>query len=235
MSEAVKITKKIVGYRVVTPEEQVVDETIKPLDNSIFERIDSLKAKAELKRPRKLNSETYRLKPTHHEHAIYVHISDIIHEGKKHPFECFFSCKNPTNIMWVSTISLLLSEAFREAITGTNNLPKIINNLKEVCDASGGYFASIGEKKKHVGSIVAEIGYILENHVQECNAWNYSQSSYEKIATEEEEEEVGIPYNEPVVEGYPPNATICVVCGVKAVVILDGCKTCLDCGDSKCG
>lgn len=220
MSEPLKITKKIVGYRVVTPEETkgvqeaeqshfeeaidkttdtlvekafvelldstVTEETIKPLDNSFFERIEALKTKPELKRPRQLSSETYRLKPPHAEHAIYVHISDIIYEGKKHLFEIFFNCKNPANIMWVSAITLLLSEAFREAIVGTKDLVKIVNNLKEVCDANGGYFAVVGEKKKHVGSLIAEVGYILEAHIQKCNAWNYSESSHERPATEEE-------------------------------------------------
>jgi hypothetical protein len=246
MKEPIKITKKIVSYKVVTPAEvetafvelldtTVTEETIKPLDDSWFERVETLKVKAELKRPRRLPSETYRVKPPHYEHALYIHISDIIYKDKKYPFEIFFSCKNPANIMWVSTITLLLSEAFREAIVGTQDLSKIINNLKEVCDASGGYFASISEKKKHVGSVVAEIGYILEAHVKECNIYNYSQSSHERPATEEEKGVVGIPYKEPVVEGYPANATICKLCGVKAVVILDNCATCLDCMDSKCG
>ena len=116
--QPVKINKKIVSYKVVTPEETeqafrellnttLTEETIKPLDNSLLERIDALKAKAELKRPRKLSSETYRLKPPHYEHAIYVHISDILYEGKKYPFELFFNCKNPENNIHSSDILLL--------------------------------------------------------------------------------------------------------------------------------
>ena len=191
MKEPIKVTKKIVGYKVVAPKEtNGVQEAEQSHFEEAIDKVETLVVKAELKRPRKLTSETYRLKPPHHEHAIYVHIADILHEGKKYPFECFFSCKNPANIMWVSTITLLLSEAFREAIVGTQDLSKIINNLKEVCDASGGYFASIGEKKKHVGSVVAEIGYILEDHVKECKAWNYSNNSHERPATEEEKEVV---------------------------------------------
>lgn len=34
---------------------------------------------------------------------------------------------------------------------------------------------------------------------------------------------------------YPAHATVCSKCGVKAVVRLDGCDTCLNCSDSKCG
>ena len=33
---------------------------------------------------------------------------------------------------------------------------------------------------------------------------------------------------------FPPNATMCSKCSYRSVVILDGCATCLQCGDSKC-
>lgn len=34
---------------------------------------------------------------------------------------------------------------------------------------------------------------------------------------------------------FPPSATMCHKCSNKAVVIMDGCATCLNCGYSKCG
>jgi hypothetical protein len=34
---------------------------------------------------------------------------------------------------------------------------------------------------------------------------------------------------------FPPGAQLCKKCNVTAVVLLDGCMTCLSCGDSKCG
>jgi hypothetical protein len=34
---------------------------------------------------------------------------------------------------------------------------------------------------------------------------------------------------------FPPSATMCHKCNTKAVVIMDGCATCLNCGYSKCG
>ena len=34
---------------------------------------------------------------------------------------------------------------------------------------------------------------------------------------------------------YPPNATVCGKCHTKAMVMMDGCETCLACGESKCG
>jgi 2-keto-3-deoxy-galactonokinase len=34
---------------------------------------------------------------------------------------------------------------------------------------------------------------------------------------------------------FPPSATMCFKCNTQAVVIMDGCATCLNCGYSKCG
>ena len=34
---------------------------------------------------------------------------------------------------------------------------------------------------------------------------------------------------------FPPSATLCHKCSAKALVIMDGCATCLNCGYSKCG
>jgi hypothetical protein len=33
---------------------------------------------------------------------------------------------------------------------------------------------------------------------------------------------------------FPAKATLCAKCSVKSVVLMDGCTTCLNCGDSKC-
>jgi hypothetical protein len=34
---------------------------------------------------------------------------------------------------------------------------------------------------------------------------------------------------------FPPGATLCHKCNTSAVIIMDGCATCLNCGYSKCG
>jgi hypothetical protein len=34
---------------------------------------------------------------------------------------------------------------------------------------------------------------------------------------------------------FPPGAQLCNKCNVTAMVMMDGCMTCLSCGDSKCG
>ncbi len=34
---------------------------------------------------------------------------------------------------------------------------------------------------------------------------------------------------------YPEGAQLCSKCNTAAVIMMDGCMTCLSCGDSKCG
>ena len=34
---------------------------------------------------------------------------------------------------------------------------------------------------------------------------------------------------------FPEGAQLCLKCSTAAVVLMDGCMTCLNCGDSKCG
>ena len=43
----------------------------------------------------------------------------------------------------------------------------------------------------------------------------------------------GLP--EPPKGDYPPGATMCAKCSTQAVILMDGCATCLACGYSKCG
>lgn len=37
------------------------------------------------------------------------------------------------------------------------------------------------------------------------------------------------------VSAFPPGATLCHKCNVTAMILMDGCATCLNCGYSKCG
>ena len=36
-------------------------------------------------------------------------------------------------------------------------------------------------------------------------------------------------------EGFPKGAQLCNKCNTKAAIVMDGCLTCLNCGESKCG
>jgi hypothetical protein len=51
-------------------------------------------------------------------------------------------------------------------------------------------------------------------------------------STADHEEDIAV-----TVDGasFPPSASMCHKCNTKALVIMDGCATCLNCGYSKCG
>jgi hypothetical protein len=34
---------------------------------------------------------------------------------------------------------------------------------------------------------------------------------------------------------FPEGAQLCIKCNTKAAIVMDGCLTCLNCGESKCG
>ncbi len=77
-------------------------------------------------------------------------------------------------------------------------------------------------------SIVAEIGWAIEDHLQKIGLLAKTEISehQQKIMDEEPS---------PASSEFPENAQVCKKCSVKAVILMDGCMTCLNCGDSKCG
>jgi hypothetical protein len=44
-----------------------------------------------------------------------------------------------------------------------------------------------------------------------------------------------VEFAEPAASGFPPGATMCNKCNTAAMILMDGCQTCLNCGYSKCG
>ena len=89
-------------------------------------------------------------------------------------------------------------------------------------------------------SIVAEIGHAIERHMQMIgmiSADTLDDNQKEFLAKKRAEIEA----TQGAVDGneasgdFPANSTVCNKCNTKAVVLMDGCMTCLSCGDSKCG
>ena len=44
-----------------------------------------------------------------------------------------------------------------------------------------------------------------------------------------------VPSSDESAGAFPPGAAMCGKCNTQALVLLDGCQTCLNCGYSKCG
>lgn len=88
-------------------------------------------------------------------------------------------------------------------------------------------------------SIVAEIGEVIERHLKmigmlEDDSLDEHQKKLiaEKRAEYESKKE-GSASNDS--GDFPPDAQMCKKCNTKAAIVMDGCLTCLNCGDSKCG
>ena len=168
---------------------------------------------------------TYKIKSPLAKHAIYVTINDtLLPNGTAVPFEMFINSKNIEHHQWMSAITLIISALFRKG----GNLTFLVDELKNVFDPKGGYFKKGGI---YMNSDIAEIGYVLETHFKKLGVLKSDELSAEQTAfIADKRKEAGV---EEV--GYPDNAAVCQDCGVKAVISLDKCPTCLSCGASKCG
>jgi len=85
--------------------------------------------------------------------------------------------------------------------------------------------------------LVAEIGDAIETHMKSIGLIETkSLPDYQKVILEEKRQEYEARHNLITAAGeYPSSAELCLKCHTKAVIVMDGCKTCLSCGNSKCG
>lgn len=226
-----RIEKKIVGYDVITAEKKAAREAEAKKD-SIVQMHESVE------RPEMLIGSTYKIKTPMSEHALYVTINDmILNEGTEHetrrPFEIFINSKNMEHYQWVVALTLLMSAVFRKG----GDITFISDELATVFDPQGGYFKRGG---KFMPSLVAEIGDVIEKHlkmigmIKEAGLDEHQQKLIaEKRAQYEAVKTSANTATEPT--GFPADAQLCKKCNTKAAIVMDGCLTCLNCGDSKCG
>lgn len=233
----VKIEKKITGYKVLSDkkeQEAATVETMEPQESNVIHMHESVE------RPERLIGSTYKIKTPLSEHAMYITINDIVlNEGTDHqvrrPFEVFINSKNMEHFQWVVALTRLISAVFRKGGDATF----LVEELKAVFDPKGGYFKKGGV---FMPSIVAEIGYAIEDHMKHIGLIDTGLDEHQKafIAKKRKEIEAGeAALNQSVEDegdaSYPASASLCMKCSTKAVVLMDGCMTCLSCGDSKCG
>ena len=89
-------------------------------------------------------------------------------------------------------------------------------------------------------SIIAELGYIVEKHLIMIGmlvAPGLDEAQKKLIAEKRAEFEESKKQKDAFAEnnGYPDGAQLCSKCSTVALIMMDGCMTCLSCGDSKCG
>jgi hypothetical protein len=241
---SIKIEKKITGYNVVTEEEKAKAEAPAAAPETPAAPTANVVQMGEpLSRPDKLVGNTYKIKTPVTEHALYITINDVImNEGTpqehRRPFEIFINSKNMEHFQWIVALTRVMSAVFRKG----GDITFLVEELHSVFDPRGGYFKRGG---KYIPSLVAEIGEVVEQHLQEIGMLKKpGPDEHQKKLIAEKRAEYLERQNEgaaePKAEGeensaFPPGAQLCNKCHTKAAIIMDGCLTCLNCGESKCG
>jgi hypothetical protein len=221
----IKIDNKIMSYEVKKEEPPRSDSNVVHM----HERLE---------RPEMLLGSTYKIKTPLSEHALYLTINDIVlnlgtpHE-KRRPFEIFINSKNMDHFQWVVALTRVISAVFRKG----GDVIFLVEELRSVFDPRGGYF----KKGKYTPSLVAEIGDVIERHLKTIGLIPPDEQDEHRknfIAEKRAQAAAAVARSTTKSEEgleFPPHAGLCIKCSVKAVVNMDGCLTCLNCGDSKCG
>ena len=227
----IKIEKKIVDYNVAKEEEE------KNLPESAAEEFAIEHMDENVARPEMLFGSTYKIKTPLSEHALYVTINDIIlNQGTPHevrrPFEVFINSKNMDHFQWIVALTRIVSAVFRKG----GDVTFLVEELRSVFDPSGGYFKKGG---KFMPSLVAEIGDVIHCHlvmigmIQEEGPDEHQRKLIEQKRAEYE---ASIKMKDAEHESdFPAGAQLCSKCNTKAMIQMDNCLTCLNCGESKCG
>lgn len=116
-----------------------------------------------VERPDELYSTTYKIKSL--DQAFYISISDIEIDGRYAPYEIFINTKSVDHTAYLTAITRLISAFFRTGYP----YQFIAEELKQIHDAKdGNYF----KKGRNYPSLIAEIGYVLEQHFQQLTDKN---------------------------------------------------------------
>ncbi|MES2553607.1 MAG: NrdJb, partial [Pseudomonadota bacterium] len=162
---AIKIEKKIVGYNVLSEDDKTKSAEAAAVAAQPQKTAEVVQLGEPLSRPDKLVGNTYKVKTPVTEHALYITINDVIvNEGTpqehRRPFEIFINSKNMDHFQWIVALTRVMSAVFRKG----GDVTFLVEELHSVFDPSGGYFKKGG---KYIPSLVAEIGEVVEQHLQE--------------------------------------------------------------------
>ncbi len=247
----IEISKKITGVSVLSKEINKENSTANTVEKDALQ----VELIQETKRPKQLDSRTYKIKASSgYEHAYYVSISNVVlNEGtalkEVRPYEIFINTKDKVNVQWVHALTFMMSAIFRKG----GEYMFLLDELREVSSPNAGWFGqhTRGGNPRYIESMVSAIADTIAYHVEQtCGVGvkeinlsseakkiikakkaeylknNTSSTSPADIAsTEIVDDDAGM-----------PNAQDCPKCKVRnAVIKLDGCLTCVSCADSKCG
>ncbi len=230
---AIRIDQKIIDYDIKPREEAPAASLPRP-------KAEVIQMHEKLERPEVLLGSTYKVKTPLSDHALYVTINDVVlnagteHEQRR-PFEIFINSKNMEHFQWIVALTRIVSAVFRKG----GDVIFLVEELRSVFDPRGGYFKKGG---RYMPSLVAEIGDVIEMHmrtiglIEEEPLDEHRRRLIEEKRREHERADTGGGERRiHRTREFPDGAQFCVKCQMQTVVRMDGCMTCLNCGDSKCG
>jgi hypothetical protein len=142
------------------------------------------------------------------------------------------------HFQWIVALTRIISAVFRK---GGDSI-FLIEELRSVFDPRGGYFKKGG---KYMPSLVAEIGDVIEAHMRTIGLLQdelpdeHQRRLLEEKRTQYEAHlramEAARPRETDSPHAFPETASVCPKCQTKAIILMDNCLTCLNCGYSKCG
>jgi hypothetical protein len=244
-TKPIEISKKITGVSVLSKE--INKENITAAQEKEAKTVEIIQ---NTKRPNQLDSRTYKIRATSgYEHAYYVSISNVVlNEGtdfeEVRPYEIFINTKDKISVQWVHALTFMMSAIFRKG----GEYMFLLDELREVSSSNAGWFGqhTRGGNPRYIESMVSAIADTIAFHVEQtCGV------AIKKVELSNEAKEIIEEKKAKYLEDHAsssestevdaedagmPNAQDCPKCKVRnAVIKLDGCLTCVSCGDSKCG
>ena len=182
---------------------------------------------APLPRDEVLPGFTYKLRWPESDHAIYITLNDVIEAGQRRPFEIFINSKNLEHYAWTVALTRMISAVFRRG----GDVSFVVEELKAVFDPRGGQWMG----GHYVPSLLAAIGGVIEQHMiatgfqtSTGDAGTRRWDAFGPAKVRSQLPEVT------AVANPAPAARFCPKCQQPALVMLEGCWVCQNCGYSKC-
>ncbi|HEX7349298.1 MAG TPA: NrdJb [Rhodanobacteraceae bacterium] len=181
----------------------------------------------------------------------------------RRPFEIFINSKNMDHFQWIVALTRIMSAVFRKGGDVTflvEELKAVFDPRGGYFKAGGVYMPSIVAE---LGNIIEHhlklIGLIKDTELSDAQKALIAEkrAAFERMTAKKNTEistagEMGGAMVEPAATNaadkssapppaaesagdFPPGAAMCHKCNTQALVLMDGCQTCLNCGYSKCG
>ena len=181
----------------------------------------------------------------------------------RRPFEIFINSKNMDHFQWIVALTRIMSAVFRKGGDVTflvEELKAVFDPRGGYFKAGGVYMPSIvAELGNIIEAHLTMIGLLKGAELSDAQKALIAEkrAAYERKGAKKNSEistagEMGgamvgedtgeyavpaaqaAPSTDESAGTFPPGAAMCGKCNTQALVLLDGCQTCLNCGYSKC-